>query len=125
MITDFCNELNRYLQDNYSLKRPPAHCNIKTVDARRSKFDLYFRYKPLDENQLVIARIGFKEQKKGHGTKLLKFLSEIIQSHGIESIILECVNENSYNFGIKMGFTDIGNSKMMISSRDLIEKFGK
>jgi len=125
MIEQFCNELNGYLQKTYSYKRPPAYCcnNNKTINAFRSKFDLYFRYKPGDENKLVIARIGFKEQNKGHGTRLLKFISEIVELHDIEIITLECVNKNSFSFGIKMGFTDIGKGNMMISSKELIDKF--
>lgn len=71
---------------------------------------MYLRYKPGNEKTVVIARIGFKEEKKGNGTILLKFISEIAEKYDIGTVSLECVNENSYNFGIKMGFADIGNN---------------
>lgn len=126
MIEEFCLELNSYLQHNFSLKRPPAYNNFNiTINAKRSKFDLYFRYKPGNEKILVIARIGFKEQRKGNGTRLLKFISEIADKHGIETVSLECVNENSYNFGIKLGFSDVGNKEMRISTKDLVSNVNK
>jgi hypothetical protein len=126
MINEFCLELNSYLQHKYSLKRPPAYYNLNnTINARRSKFDLYLRYKQENRKTLVIARIGFKEQKKGNGTMFLKFLSEIADRYDIEKVSLECVNENSYNFGIKMGFADIGNTAMEISTDDLVRNIDK
>ncbi|MBL4656590.1 MAG: hypothetical protein JKX73_01220 [Flavobacteriales bacterium] len=121
MIEDFCGELNKYLQVNYSYKRPPAYANgNSTIDARRSKFDLYFRFKPENENKLVIARMGFKEQKKGHGTRLLKFISAISKKYEIKYISIESVNKNSFEFGKKIGFSDLGNGNMKITSEDLI-----
>lgn len=126
MINEFCSELNSYLQNKYSLKRPPAYYNLNnTINARRSKFDLYLRYKQGNGEKLVIARIGFKEQKKGHGTMFLKFISEIAERFDIEKVSLECVNENSYNFGIKMGFADIGNKAMEVSTNDLVRNIEK
>lgn len=124
MINEFCNELNKYLQENYSYKNPPAYCNYSTtITARRAKFDLYFRYNYMNENILVIARLGFKTQRKGHGTKLLKFISEIANKHNIKEIYLESVNDIAYEFGKKNGFTDMKYKNMMISSEDLISRF--
>src|SRR5689334_18523389 len=51
-----------------------------TITLRKSLIDLYLRFGKYvfaahkDKKYIVIARIGFKKQKNGHGTTLLKEL---------------------------------------------------
>ncbi|WP_179085172.1 GNAT family N-acetyltransferase [Aquipseudomonas alcaligenes] len=85
------------------------------------KYDLYFRVTPArtkrwDSNTLVIARIHFHEQRKGHGTDLMNFLVTIADRVGYTSIGIEQTNENSRRFGAKLGFTAIAGSNDMVAS---------
>jgi hypothetical protein len=127
MIDDFCNELNSYLKERYSYRKPPAyfHSYNNIICARRTKFDIYLRYKPNNENSLIIARIQFKVTRKGNGRDLLIFFSKIIEKHKIENVYLESVNKNSKEFGEKFGFIDLGNGNMIVSSEKLISKCRK
>jgi hypothetical protein len=120
MIENFNEELNKFLQLNFNYKSCHARKGISdTVNAKTKKFDLYFRYKPNNKDILVIAKINFFEKRKGNGTRLLKFLSEIAINHNIKHIYIESVNKNSFEFGKKFGFEDDGNNNMAISTEDL------
>jgi hypothetical protein len=120
-IEDFCFELNKYLQNRFDYKRRPASVVWgNKINARRAKFDLYLRYRLSNKDSLVIARIYFNEERKGHGTHFLKFICKLASVHDIKQIIIECPNENSLEFGRKLGFTRFGYSNLSISTEDLI-----
>lgn len=121
MVENFCDELNEYLQQRFCYKKRYATCTVyNTIEAKTDKFDLYFRYKPKNQDILIIARIGFKEQKKGYGTSLLNFLSEVSLKHNINYIYIESYNKNSLEFGKKLGFEVMNDFYMTISTEDLI-----
>jgi GNAT superfamily N-acetyltransferase len=120
MINDLVIELNNYLQEQFSYKTPAARRSFSNkINAYRAKFDLHFRYRPFNEDTLVIARMFFTEERKGHGTRLLNFLCSIAAEHNIKDIILECPNENATEFGKALGFTTLSNENLSISIEDL------
>ena len=102
--------INEYLMDKFEYKTPPAHLglNKSTIDARRKKVDLYLRMIEFsgglwDTDTFVIARIGFQEERKGHGTDFLRFLTNVLPVQ-YKYIGIECVNENSSQFAERLGF---------------------
>ncbi|MBU5262085.1 GNAT family N-acetyltransferase [Bacillus atrophaeus] len=60
--------------------------------------------------KLVIARIGFKNTRKGYGTKLLSYLKDYAESNGYVAIVIESVQtEEAFSFAIKNGFEKVPN----------------
>lgn len=90
-----------------------------TICFREGKNEFYLRFKPQTgwpENSIVIARIGFSEQRVGHGTNFLRFLVEHSQKYGIDNIFIEYANENCGKFAQKYGFTRWSNDHWYITS---------
>lgn len=101
--------LQQFLAERFSYKRDRVTRSGCTLNANRVQYDLYLRvlghktdFWP--EGTLVIARIEFKNIKKGHGTALLRFLVEHADEVGYAHIAIECANENAQAFGVKLGF---------------------
>lgn len=99
----------QFLTERFAYKRHRVNRMYFTLNARMVKYDLYLRvfghktdFWP--EGTLVIARIGFKSIKKGHGTALLRFLVEHAEEVGYAHLAIECANENAQAFGDKFGF---------------------
>ena len=99
----------QFLAERFAYKRHRVNRMYFTLNARMMKYDLYLRvfghktdFWP--EGTLVIARIGFKNIKKGHGTALLRFLVEHADEVGYAHIAIECANANAQAFGVKLGF---------------------
>lgn len=107
-IDSFCDELNSFLKDQFEYKRHLTHIRQETISVNRKKIDLYVRYKQKQgywgEDALVLARIGFDQQKKGHGTSLLKFLVSLADKYQYTKIGIEQANKNSEAFAKKYGF---------------------
>lgn len=60
--------------------------------------------------KLVIARIGFKNTRKGYGTKLLSYLKDYAENNGYVAIVIESVQtEEAFSFAIKNGFEKVPN----------------
>lgn len=75
------------------------------------------------EKKLVIARIEFKNKRKGYGTKLLSYLKDYAEKNGYEAIMIESVQtEEAYSFAIKNGFEKVPNPA--INGINLPEYFG-
>lgn len=108
---EILGSLNQYLLKRFNYIKPPARFGLseKYMDVKRVKVDLYLRFfdvKPLREKPtIVIARIGFREQRNGHGRAFLQFISEIAVKYQYEFIELESCNSNSRAFAKKFGFT--------------------
>ncbi|HGU9808038.1 TPA: GNAT family N-acetyltransferase [Enterobacter hormaechei] len=114
--TDILERINGYLHTVYPYKRNSAcicdnykeHAESFRIITHRKKFDIYLRFGKywVDENQktITIARIGFHQQRSGHGTRLLRLLSEIAAQHGYKYIAIEQVNDNSERFALRYGF---------------------
>ncbi|PCK30446.1 hypothetical protein [Pseudoalteromonas piscicida] len=112
-IHEFNEQLNNYLKARFNYKRRVSKVTVleNKIDAWKKKVVLYIRYKPNYSpylpNTLVLARIGFHQSRKGHGTDLLKFLKQQGAQYGIEHIAVEMVNENSKAFCKASGFEEI------------------
>lgn len=140
-IEDIANDLNCYIVEHFKYKHTKLSISRPNVHVYRKKIDLYIRYKiewRNRKNVLVIARIGFKAQLKGHGTNFLKFLCQIAQKHKYSYIGIECANSNAQAFGIRFGFKiiepkmknippqlrfDFKSRDLIIKTSDLIKQF--
>jgi len=125
--------LNQYLLKRFDYIKPPATFGISEnlMDAKRVKMDLYLRFFDLKELRerptIVIARIGFREKRSGHGRAFLQFISEIAVKYQYEFIELESCNSNSRAFAKKFGFTflDANETDCRIESEKLRSYFYK
>ncbi|MDC4876204.1 GNAT family N-acetyltransferase [Acinetobacter baumannii] len=83
-----------------------------TITLRQSLVDLYLRFGKYafadqkDKKYIVVARIGFKKQKNGYGTALLKELCNFGNKFGYEYLQIECPNKECQAFMKKLGFKD-------------------
>jgi hypothetical protein len=87
------------------------HLNLglaATIKANTRKYDIYLRLFPSPEagwprETLVLARIGFKDERKGHGRSLLTLITGLASEIGYKHIAIESANENSSAFGKRFG----------------------
>jgi len=113
----FCNDLDRAIRDRFGYKRQCIYALPGgIVEGRTAKFDLYLRF-PDEENVrfksaevVVIARIGFTEQQKGHGTWLLGQLVTLAHDYGYGYIGIESAraHQSIRGFIRKFGFAPLG-----------------
>jgi hypothetical protein len=127
-IQQFENALKVYLKENFNYKRLSNGLSFinNNLMFHTKKFDLYMRYKPnyepWEKDTLVIAKIGFIEQKNGHGTSLIKFLLEKSNKYGFKFLAIESANKNSSAFAKKLGFKEIKENQWSASIEDIILK---
>jgi GNAT superfamily N-acetyltransferase len=117
LISSFCERLDQYLMKRFNYKTAPSNRLPfqPNVDARRKSFDLYFRV--LEGNDhvefwggrtFVISRIGFEKKRRGHGSSLLKMITDFAQEHGYAQIGIESASTPSIHaFAAKYGFQKI------------------
>ncbi|MGF1728975.1 hypothetical protein [Photobacterium kasasachensis] len=114
----FCQDLNMYLMERFNYKTGPATSNMFTIDASRKHFDLYLRFKPTTDmwksNTIVIAKIGFKHTRVGHGTDLLKFIVKVSNKYQTNNIGIEGANDSLANFAKNMGFENFQGKQWII-----------
>lgn len=100
--------------------------NIVTT-RRNSRIDLYLRIRRIESlfsaDSLIIARIGFKKERIGHGSHFVSFLAEIALKYGFKYIGIEFVNHKSRIFAEKLGFQSIDGSNYTVSVENLISYF--
>ncbi|MCU7696972.1 GNAT family N-acetyltransferase [Acinetobacter sp. AYS6] len=90
-------------------RTPQPRVNIAL---NKSLIDLYLRFGTYtrnnhnDKKYIVVARIGFKKQKQGYGTALLKELCIFGEKFGYEYLEIECPNPDCQAFMKKLGFKD-------------------
>lgn len=100
--------------------------NIVTT-RRNNRIDLYLRIRKVESlfppNCLIIARIGFRKERAGHGTHFVCFLSGIALKYGFEHIGIEAVNDKSRAFAEKLGFQSIDGSNYAVSVEKLMSYF--
>lgn len=92
-----------------SQKKPQTDVNIafsKSFDDLYLRFGKYAFANHKDKKYIVVARIGFKNEKNGHGTALLKELCNFGEKFGYEYSQIECPNKNCQAFMKKLGFKD-------------------
>ncbi|OYU09129.1 MAG: hypothetical protein CFE47_01910 [Pseudomonas sp. PGPPP1] len=110
----FSKMLNCYLSREFEEKKSLTESVIgHTVNAHGDEYELYLRVTPpkggiWDSDTLVIARIGFKEHRRGHGRNFMAFLVESAGSIGYSKIGLECTNDKSDAFGKRFGLQKHG-----------------
>ncbi|QIL42391.1 hypothetical protein G7074_25890 [Pedobacter sp. HDW13] len=110
--------VNRYLMEQFGYKKNIAeYCRYSTnLQALTKKIDLYLRF--IDDTQIlknptiIIARIEFKEQQKGHGKRLLAFLCTLADEHGFSFIEMEGCTKNGAAFSEAFGFYPTGSQRL-------------
>lgn len=90
----FCGALNGYLMDRYGYKTKPAKLMPGfRIHVSRSLVHLYARLKPnpaiWGDDTLVIAKLGFKQIRKGNGVSLLQFIAVNAPILGVKHIGIE------------------------------------
>ncbi|MFJ2982746.1 MULTISPECIES: hypothetical protein [unclassified Pseudomonas] len=130
-----CDELVTYLSEfilgrfTYTSRyvQQQVSSSFGTVVSRTKQFDLYFRLfaKPDDiypRNCLVIARIGFEQQRAGHGQALIEFLLNLAPKIGYRYIGIECTNATSSAFAERLGFSPVDSRRHWVGSVRAIRK---
>lgn len=125
----FAELLTDYLKQRFKYKLPAVTFGLPThlVDARRKRYDLYFRVTPpkstlWSSNTLVVARIGFHQEREGHGTNMMAFLVRIAEQVGYTHIGIEQANEKAAALGAKLGFTQFGTEKNFLAPVEEVRK---
>lgn len=125
----FAALLKEYLKEHFGYKRLRVNEEPgRTVGARTAKYDLYFRVTPVyvdggwDSNTLVVARIGFQDERKGHGRALLQFLVDVADKLPYTHIGIEEANSKATAFGIRFGFTRYGEGRDLLALADDVRK---
>lgn len=90
----FCGALNEYLMARYGYKTKPATLMPGLrIHVSRSLVHLYARLRPnpaiWGEDTFVIAKLGFKQIRKGNGVSLLQFLSANAPIVGVKHLGIE------------------------------------
>jgi GNAT superfamily N-acetyltransferase len=101
--------------------------SFATISALSTQFDLYFRlFGRPDANcprdTLVIARIGFKHRRAGHGRALIERLVELAPTFGYQHLLIESANAKASAFAERMGFTPYENRRNWMGSADAIRQ---
>lgn len=130
-----CEELVTHLSEfilrRFSYKpryvRQQVSSSFGTVVSRTKQFDLYFRLFAMPDeiyprDCLVIARIGFKQQRAGHGQALVEYLLSLAPKIGYRYIGIECANANSSAFAERLGFTPYESRRHWVGSVRTIRK---
>lgn len=128
-ISTFASLLKTHLKEHFDYKRLRVSEWLgRTVVAKTAKYDLYFRVTPTsvdggwDNSTLVVARIGFREQRRGHGRALLQFLVDVSDKLPYTHIGIEQANPDATAFGTRFGFTRYGKGKDLLASVDDVRK---
>ncbi|TFF50581.1 hypothetical protein C5609_17755 [Pseudomonas putida] len=93
----------------------------RIVRALGANYDLYLRLFPRTETgwpreTIVIAGVRFDEQRKGHGTELLKLLVKLAPVVGYQHIGIETTNHRSAPFAERCGLQFTGRGSDYIGS---------
>ena len=92
-----------------SQKKPQTRVNIafsKGLNDLYLRFGKYAHAVYKDKKYIVVARIGFRKEKNGYGTALLKELCIFGEKLGYEYLAIECPNPDCQAFMKKLGFKD-------------------
>jgi GNAT superfamily N-acetyltransferase len=95
------DELDCWLRHRFAYRARLTNWSGSTINVRRVKIDLYLRLithasenRLWPQHTLVIARIGFREQHKGHGRALLRFLLTRAERFGYNKIAVESAGDS-------------------------------
>lgn len=122
--------VNRYLTKRFASSKSLAFLTEDDIIStrRNDHIDLYLRLRRMESlfpaNCLIIARLGFEQERIGHGTDFVRFLTGIAVRYGFEYIGIESTNLKSATFAQKLGFEEINKStNYAIPVSDLVEYF--
>lgn len=122
-------EIDIYLMQRFKYRLSLVYLtpdNIITT-RRNSRIDFYLRIRRVKSlfppDCLIIARIGFKKERIGHGTHFIRFLAGIALKYGFKYIGIESTNEKSQRFAEKLGFHSIDGSNYAVSIERLLSHF--
>lgn len=109
-------ELSGFLQKEFGFTKTKVDrylyvalgSTVKADNGQRD-YDLYLRlFPPLavgwPQETLVLARLIFVAERKGHGRSLLNFLVNLAPVIGYKYIAIEAANDKSSAFGKRFGF---------------------
>lgn len=118
-----------YLMNRFEYRLPILYLTFDNVIAseRNKHIDLYLRLRRKESqfptDCLIIARIGFNQERIGHGTHFIRFLSEIAVKYGFKHIGIESTNEKSCSLVEKLSFYSIDGFNYAVSVENLIAYF--
>lgn len=123
-LIDFCNHLDAFLKDRFNYKATCVFCGGfgLSAEAKRKKFDIYILvFEEADDfwggKAIVISRMGFDKTRQGHGSALLKFITDFASEHQFDVIGLEQASSPSIQpFADKYGFQRMGDTNHYTSS---------
>lgn len=126
-ISAFALLLKEHLKERFGYKRLRVSKGLgRTVTAKTAKYDLYFRVTPVyvdgrwDSNTLVVARIGFQDERKGHGRALLQFLVDVADKLPYTHIGIEEANPEATAFGVRFGFSQIEKRRDLLAPVEVV-----
>ena len=120
------NEIDIYLMKRFKYRLSLVYLTPDNVinTRRNSRIDLYLRIRKVESlfppDCLIIARIGFRKERIGHGSHFVRFLAGIALKYGFKHIGIESVNEKSRAFAEKLGFYSIDGFNYAVSIENLI-----
>lgn len=119
-------EIDEYLMQRFKYRRSLLYLTPDNIIVCRrvTRINLYLRLRRKESlfppNCLIIARLGFRKERIGHGTHFIKFLIEIALKYNFSYIGLESVNDKSRAFVEKLGFHSISGANFRASVEKLI-----
>jgi len=122
-------DIDRYLMERFKYRKSLVCLTVDNVitTQRNSRVDLYLRIRRIESqfppDCLIIARLSFSKERIGHGTHLLRFLTEVVRKHGFNHIGIECANDKSSAFAKKLGFYSIDGENYAIVIEKLTSYF--
>lgn len=122
-------DIDHYLMKRFKYRKSFVSMTVDNVIAtrRNSRVDLYLRIRRVESlfppDCLIIARLGFRKERIGHGTHFLRFLTGIALKYGFRYIGIECANMKSGVFAKKLGFNSIDDENYSITVNNLTSYF--
>jgi GNAT superfamily N-acetyltransferase len=127
LFPHFAEEIDTFYRAEFRYRSRCANPRFPTVDINRVAVRLYLRFtasKIGPGNTVVIAVIGFRDQRRGHGTRLLAKLVEIANRYDITSIGVEQTSSKPgiQNFLKKFGFKNHIDDRNWIVSIEMLRE---
>jgi hypothetical protein len=123
----FAEEIDVFYRAEFRYRSRCANPRFPTIDINRVAVRLYLRFTALKigpGNTVVIAVIGFRGERRGHGTRLLAKLVEIANRYDITSVGIEQTSSEPgiQNFVRKFDFTNYIDARNWIVSIEMLRE---
>ena len=85
-------DIDRYLMERFKYRKSLVRLTIDNaiITRRNSRIDLYLRIRRIESrfppDCLIIARLSFRKERTGHGTRFLRFLTKVARKYGFNHI---------------------------------------